>query len=165
MCKYNFFFIRTFVEQCSAAMACILDDFGLPSDCVVVVFVVLHLVRIRWGGNFNHYPMEKGRRMYYDCWECWLWRGGCMTFQIICMILFSFHILKRVDFFIFIPALFFPYLRLLLLSCGCFLCVSCFGGESTIKKSLSWFRSSVKATIDLLFKRHSNGVFIWTEKK
>lgn len=30
-----------------------------------------------------------------------------MTFQIICMILFSFHILKRVDFFIFIPALFF----------------------------------------------------------
>lgn len=60
MCKYNFFlFIRTFVEQCLVAMACILDDFGLPSDCVVVVFVVLHLVRVRWGGNFNHYPVEK----------------------------------------------------------------------------------------------------------
>lgn len=108
MCKYNFFFIRTFVEQCSAAMACILDDFGLPSDCVVVVFVVLHLVRVRWGAKFQPLSRgKKGRRMYYDCWECWLWRGGCMTFQIICMILFSFHILKRVDFFIFIPALFF----------------------------------------------------------
>lgn len=60
MCKYNFFFIRTFVEQCSAAMACILDDFGLPSDCVVVVFVVLHLVRVRWGAKFQ--PLSHGKR-------------------------------------------------------------------------------------------------------
>lgn len=72
---------------------------------------------------------------------------------------------KEGGFFYFHSCSLFSYLRLLLLSCGCFLCVSCFGGESTIKKSLSWFWSTVKATIDLLFKRHSNGVFIWTEKK